>query len=137
RHASRTNRCIMRFTLFLPPQAEQGGEQKFPALFFLSGLTCTEENFTTKAGAYRLAAELGMAVIVPDTSPRGEDVPSDASGELGKGAGFYLNATQEPWKTHYQMDSYITQELRELVLNHFPVDGDRLGIAGHSMGGHG
>lgn len=137
RHASFSNRCAMRFTVFLPPQAAANPDAKFPALFFLSGLTCTEENFTTKAGAYRLAAELGLAIIVPDTSPRGEDVPSDESGELGKGAGFYLNATQEPWAKHYQMDTYITQELRELVLRQFPIDGEKLGIFGHSMGGHG
>ncbi|MBM3618862.1 MAG: S-formylglutathione hydrolase [Alphaproteobacteria bacterium] len=137
RHLSPTTKCAMRFTVFLPPEAERDTAAKFPALFFLSGLTCTEENFTTKAGAYRMAAELGLAIIVPDTSPRGDDVPSDDSGELGKGAGFYLNATQEPWAKNYQMDSYITQELREMVLRNFPIDGDRLGIFGHSMGGHG
>lgn len=133
-HESATTRCPMRFSVFVPSQAQY---HKRPALFFLSGLTCTHENFTTKAGAYRAAAELGLVVVAPDTSPRGEEV-ADAEGyDIGQGAGFYVDATQEPWRAHYRMESYITQELRELVLAEFPVDGDRLGIFGHSMGGHG
>lgn len=134
RHRSLVNNCDMRFSAFIPPQAEK---QKCPTLFFLSGLTATEENFTVKSGAFRLARELGLIIIVPDTSPRGEHVPTGENSELGKGAGFYLNATQDPWKTNYQMDSYITQELRGTVIRELPVDGDRLGIFGHSMGGHG
>lgn len=134
RHASKVTGTEMRFSAFVPPQAEDG---PCPAVFFLSGVSCTEENFTTKAGAYRLAAELGMVVVVPDTSPRGDNVPSDDDAGLGKGAGFYVDATQDPWKDHYRMDTYITQELRELVIKSFPVDGHRLGIFGHSMGGHG
>lgn len=133
-HDSAVTGVPMRFTVYLPPHAEDG---KCPAVFFLSGVGCTEENFTTKSGAYGIAAELGLIVIVPDTSPRGKGVHTEADAGLGWGAGFYLDATEQPWNTHYKMDSYITQELRELVVSSFPVDGSRLGIFGHSMGGHG
>lgn len=133
-HASEVTQCTMRFSVFVPSQAL---DEKQPAVFFLSGLTCTEDNFTVKAGAYKAAAKLGLVVIAPDTSPRGEDV-ADAEGyDLGKGAGFYVDATQEPWSKHYRMDSYITQELYQLIIKRFPVDDERIGIMGHSMGGHG
>lgn len=133
-HASETTQCPMRFTVFVPMQAL---DEKRPAVFFLSGLTCTEDNFTVKAGAYEAASELGLVVIAPDTSPRGDAV-ADAEGyDIGKGAGFYVNATQEPWNTHYRMDDYITKELYALVCKRFPVDDERIGIMGHSMGGHG
>lgn len=125
----------MRFSVFLPPQAEK--QTKLPALFFLSGLTCTEENFTVKAGAYRIAAELGLIIIAPDTSPRGENIPTGRETDIGFGAGFYINATQEPWIANYQMESYIAKELYRQVLETFPVDEKRTGIFGHSMGGHG
>ncbi len=135
-HASDTLSCEMTFSIFLPPQAEDG---KVPVLYWLSGLTCTDENFVTKAGAQRYAAEHGIAVVAADTSPRGEGVPDDPDGayDFGLGAGFYVNATQEPWAKHYHMYDYITQELPALVAAEFPVDGDRAGISGHSMGGHG
>jgi len=129
RHASTSTQCAMRFTVFVPPKPTGAG------LIFLSGLTCTEENFTTKAGAYRVAAELGLTIVVPDTSPRGDDVPDDESISLGKGAGFYLNATQEPWKKNYQMESYVAQELPALIEKEFAVK--KFGLFGHSMGGHG
>jgi S-formylglutathione hydrolase len=126
----------MRFSVFLPPGADSGG-QALPVLFYLAGLTCTEETFMTKAGAQRVAAELGMILVAPDTSPRGAGVPGEAdSWDFGLGAGFYLDATQEPWARHYRMHSYIL-ELRELVLATLPADGQRIGIFGHSMGGHG
>lgn len=134
-HPSAACSCIMRFGIFLPPQAERG---PVPALYFLSGLTCTDENFATKSGAQRVAAELGMALIMPDTSPRGVDLPGeDDSYDFGSGAGFYLNATQAPWAAHYRMYDYVVQELPALVSQHFPVDADRVAISGHSMGGHG
>lgn len=134
-HKSETLGCDMRFSVFLPPAAEAG---KVPAVTFLSGLTCTYENFTTKAGAYKMAAALGLAIIAPDTSPRGDDVPDDAdSYDFGKGAGFYINATQMPWAKHYKMEDYIAKELYALVSEHFPIDADRQSITGHSMGGHG
>ncbi len=134
-HKSRTLGCDMRFSVFLPPATEAG---KVPAVTFLSGLTCTYENFTTKAGAYKMAAELGLAIIAPDTSPRGDDVPDDAdSYDFGKGAGFYINATQMPWAKHYKMEDYIAKELYALVNEHFPIDVDKQSITGHSMGGHG
>lgn len=133
-HDAHTTRCRMRFTVFVPPQAEV---QLCPVLFYLSGRSCTEENFTTKAGAYRVASELGIIIVAPDTSPRGEGVADAENHELGKGASFYVNATQAPWKQHYQMESYITQELRDIVIKEFPVDAEKLGIFGHSMGGHG
>lgn len=134
-HASETLSCTMRFSIFLPPQVREG---PVPFLTFLSGLTCSHENFTTKAGAYGHAAELGLAIIAPDTSPRGDDVPDDAdSYDFGKGAGFYLNATQQPWAKHYRMEDYIIRELNALVCDHFPLDKERQGLSGHSMGGHG
>jgi S-formylglutathione hydrolase len=126
----------MTFSIFLPPQAEQG---KVPVVYWLSGLTCTDENFVAKAGAQRYAAELGLAVVAPDTSPRGEGVPDDPDGawDFGLGAGFYVNATREPWRKHYRMYDYIVDELPALINREFPVDGSRAGISGHSMGGHG
>src|SRR5690606_3503487 len=120
--------------IYLPPQASNA--QKVPVLYWLSGLTCTDENFMHKAGAQRIAAELGMAIVAPDTSPRGDSV-ADADGyDLGKGAGFYVNATESPWSEHYQMYAYVLQELPELIEATFPVNNQR-SIAGHSMGGHG
>ncbi len=134
-HESTALNCTMRFSVFLPPQAQKGN---VPFLTFLSGLTCTHDNFTTKGGAYATAAEEGIAIIAPDTSPRGDDVPDDAeSYDFGKGAGFYINATQAPWNTHYQMESYIAEELNSLVCAQFPLIKDAQGISGHSMGGHG
>ena len=135
-HASSVLGCDMTFSIFLPPQAEQG---KVPVLYWLSGLTCTDENFVTKAGAQRYAAELGIAIVTPDTSPRGEGVPDDPEGayDFGLGAGFYVNATQAPWSDHYHMYDYISCELPALVGAEFPVDDSRVGISGHSMGGHG
>jgi S-formylglutathione hydrolase len=132
-HRSRTLDCEMRFGLFLPPQAQDG---PVPALYWLSGLTCTEQNFITKAGAQRHAAEHGIALVAPDTSPRGDDVADAESYDLGKGAGFYLDATQAPWSAHYRMHDYVAEELPALVEAHFPVT-DARAISGHSMGGHG
>lgn len=136
RHRSEVLDCDMVFSIFLPPQAEQG---KVPVLYWLSGLTCTDENFVTKAGAQRYAAEHGIAIVAPDTSPRGEDVPDDPDGayDFGLGAGFYVDATREPWKHHYRMYSYIVDELPALINGEFPVDSSRCAISGHSMGGHG
>lgn len=136
RHASGVLGCDMTFSIYLPPQAEQG---PVPVLYWLSGLTCTDENFVTKAGAQRYAAEHSMAVVAPDTSPRGEGVADDPEGayDLGLGAGFYVNATQEPWRSHYRMYDYIVSELPALVEVEFPVDANRVAISGHSMGGHG
>lgn len=135
-HPSETLSCDMTFSIFLPPQAEEG---KVPVLYWLSGLTCTDENFVTKAGAQRYAAEHGIAVVAADTSPRGEGVPDDPDGayDFGLGAGFYVNATQQPWAKQYRMYDYIACELPALVAAEFPVDGDRVAISGHSMGGHG
>lgn len=133
-HASEVLGCEMRFAIYLPPQALTG--QKVPVLYWLSGLTCTDENFMQKAGAQRIAAELGIALVAPDTSPRGEDVADDPGYDLGMGAGFYVNATQHPWRDHYQMYDYVTRELPELIETHFPVSTKRA-ISGHSMGGHG
>lgn len=139
-HVSKVNHCNMRFAIFLPPQAlqEQAKPTPVPVLYWLSGLTCTDENFMQKAGAFKIAAELGIAIVAPDTSPRGETVPDDlnASYDLGLGAGFYLNATQPPWQTHYQMYDYITKELPAIIETHFNVSPQK-GISGHSMGGHG
>ena len=132
-HQSGVLNCAMRFAIYLPPQAS---EQKVPVLYWLSGLTCTDENFMQKAGAMRIAAELGMAIVAPDTSPRGMEVADDAAYDLGQGAGFYLNATQAPWQAHYQMYDYVVKELPELIEAHFPVTQARA-LAGHSMGGHG
>lgn len=135
KHTADSTQCDMRFTVFMPPQAEHG---QVPVLYFLSGLTCTEDNFTVKAGAYKKAAELGLAIIAPDTSPRGDDVPDDAAYDLGKGAGFYIDATQDPWKKNFRMETYITSELPTLIAEKFPaIDTNLSGITGHSMGGHG
>lgn len=134
RHRSNVLGCEMRFAIYLPPQALTG--QKVPVLYWLSGLTCTDENFMQKAGAQRVAAELGIALVAPDTSPRGEGIPDDPGYDLGMGAGFYVNATQTPWRDHYQMYDYVTRELPELIETHFPVS-TRRAISGHSMGGHG
>lgn len=134
RHRSTVLDCEMRFAIYLPPLALTG--QKVPVLYWLSGLTCTDENFMQKAGAQRIAAELGIALVAPDTSPRGEGVPDDPGYDLGMGAGFYVNATQHPWRAHYQMYDYVTRELPELIETHFPVSTRRT-ISGHSMGGHG
>lgn len=132
-HRSEVLGCEMKFAVYLPPQA---ATQKLPVLYWLSGLTCNEQNFITKAGAQRYAAEHGIILVAPDTSPRGDDV-ADAEGyDLGKGAGFYLNATQEPWARHYRMHDYIVDELPALIEAHFPAT-DARGISGHSMGGHG
>ena len=133
RHDSTALNCAMTFSIFLPPT---NGKAKPPVLYWLSGLTCNDENFTTKAGAQRVAAELGIALVMPDTSPRGDDVADDAGYDLGKGAGFYLNATQQPWASHYRMYDYIRDELPALIAAEFDV-GDRCAISGHSMGGHG
>ncbi|NVM79880.1 S-formylglutathione hydrolase [Duganella sp. SG902] len=134
RHDSREIGLPMRFSVFMPPQAAHG---PVPALFYLAGLTCTEETFMIKAGAQRVAAELGLMLIAPDTSPRGAGVEGEtASWDFGVGAGFYLDATQPAWAKHYRMYSYI-HELRELVTKELPVDAARIGIFGHSMGGHG
>ncbi|TBW33208.1 S-formylglutathione hydrolase [Azotobacter chroococcum] len=136
RHRSASLNCDMVFAVYLPPQAEQGG--RLPVLYWLSGLTCTDENFMQKAGAHRLAAELGLVLVAPDTSPRGAEVPGDPDGawDFGHGAGFYLNATEEPWAWHYHMHDYVVHELPTLVEAGFPVN-ERRGISGHSMGGHG
>jgi S-formylglutathione hydrolase len=132
-HTSETLGCTMRFAVYLPPQAER---EKLPVLYWLSGLTCNEQNFITKAGAQRYAAEHGIVVVAPDTSPRGDDV-ADAEGyDLGKGAGFYLNATQAPWAKHYRMYDYVVDELPALIEAGFPAT-DARAISGHSMGGHG
>ena len=136
RHASECNQGDMQFSVFVPPQAASG---KVPVLTFLSGLTCTEENFMVKSGAQRVAAKLGLMLVSPDTSPRGDDVPDDPDKDydFGLAAGFYLNATEEPWSRHYHMYDYITQELPRAVFDNFPGDADRHGLTGHSMGGHG
>lgn len=135
-HSSKVLGCDMQFSIYLPPQAE---EVKVPVLYWLSGLTCTDQNFVTKAGAQKYAAEYGIAIVCPDTSPRGEGIPDDPEGywDFGLGAGFYVNATQEPWATNYQMYDYVVEELPHLVNVSFPVDSGRVGIFGHSMGGHG
>ena len=136
RHRSSSLDCDMVFAVYLPPQAEAGA--RLPVLYWLSGLTCTDENFMQKAGAHRLAAELGLVIVAPDTSPRGDGVPDDPEGawDFGLGAGFYLNATQQPWARHYRMYDYVVDELPALIEANFPVS-ERRGISGHSMGGHG
>jgi len=134
RHRSQALDCDMTLGVYLPPQAEGGA--KLPVLYWLSGLTCTEQNFITKAGAQRYAAEHGVILVVPDTSPRGDDVPDAEGYDLGKGAGFYVNATQQPWAPHYRMYDYVVDELPALVQAHFPAS-DARAISGHSMGGHG
>jgi S-formylglutathione hydrolase len=133
-HQSKVLNCAMRFAIYLPPQVSNG--EKVPVLYWLSGLTCSDENFMQKAGAQRIAAELGIAIVAPDTSPRGDDVADDDSYDLGKGAGFYVNATQAPWNRHYQMYDYIVNELPKIIEAAFPVS-DKRAISGHSMGGHG
>ncbi|MFC0278325.1 S-formylglutathione hydrolase [Falsigemmobacter intermedius] len=133
-HSSDACQCEMTFAVYLPPQAKHG---KVPVLWFLSGLTCTHENAMTKAGAQQWAAEEGIALIFPDTSPRGEGVANDPAYDLGQGAGFYVNATEAPWAPHFRMWDYIARELPELVFAEFPLDRDAQGITGHSMGGHG
>lgn len=135
-HQSASLNCQMTFSVFLPPAADGGKD--VPVLYWLSGLTCTDENFSGKAGAQRRAAELGMMLVIPDTSPRGEGVPDDAEGayDFGLGAGFYVNATQAPWSSHYRMYDYIVDELPELIRQHFSAS-DQCSISGHSMGGHG
>jgi S-formylglutathione hydrolase len=136
RHSSAVNNCDMQFSVFVPPQAASG---KVPVLTFLSGLTCTEENFMVKSGAQRVAAELGLMLVSPDTSPRGEGVADDPDGDydFGLGAGFYVNSTQAPWSKHYQMYDYICKELQQVIFENFPGDAARHGLSGHSMGGHG
>lgn len=134
-HSSEILSCKMRFAIFLPPQPE-GVMQRLPVLYWLSGLTCNEENFIHKAGAQRMAAELGIVIVAVDTSPRGEGVADDPEYDLGQGAGFYLNATQQPWLQHYQMYDYVLWELPQIIEHHFPVNARRA-LAGHSMGGHG
>jgi len=133
-HHSQSLNCTMRFAVYLPPQAVNG--QKVPVLYWLSGLTCSDENFMQKAGAQRIAAELGIAIVAPDTSPRGEDIADNDSYDLGQGAGFYVNATQAPWESHYKMYDYVVNELPALMEETFNVS-DKRAIAGHSMGGHG
>ncbi len=134
-HDAQETQCVMRFGVFLPPQAD---DRRVPLLYWLSGLTCTEENFIVKAGAQRVAAELGLALIVPDTSPRGLNIAGENdSYDFGLGAGFYVDATRPPWSKGYRMYSYVTEELPRLVTSAFPVDPARVGIFGHSMGGHG
>ena len=135
KHASSATGTDMTFSIFLPPPAEEGG--KMPVVWYLSGLTCTHANVTEK-GEYRAAcAELGLIFVAPDTSPRGEGVADAEEWDFGKGAGFYVDATQAPWAAHYRTWSYVTQELPDLVASEFPVDMERQGITGHSMGGHG
>lgn len=134
-HTSQQLNCDMKFAVFTPPQA---ASEPCPVVFWLSGLTCTEENFTVKAGAQRVAAELGLVIVAPDTSPRGVDIPGqDDAYDFGSGAGFYVDATEDPWAAHYQMYSYINGELPALIFKHFPARADAQGIMGHSMGGHG
>lgn len=132
-HDSATVGGVMRFGIFLPPGVE---EEPCGVLYWLSGLTCTEQNFVTKAGAQRYAAEHGVVIVAPDTSPRGEGVADDAGYDLGQGAGFYVNATEEPWSAHYRMYDYIVHELPAVIESRFPVT-DARSISGHSMGGHG
>ncbi|GAA0537476.1 S-formylglutathione hydrolase [Rhizomicrobium palustre] len=133
RHESKTLGCAMNFSVYLPPDAEK---DRLPVLYWLSGLTCNEQNFITKAGAQRYAAEHGVILVAPDTSPRGEGVANDPAYDLGQGAGFYLNATEEPWAKHFRMYDYIVKELPELIEAEFPATEARA-ISGHSMGGHG
>ena len=136
KHQSAVLNCEMTFSIYLPPQAEQG---PVPVLYWLSGLTCTDENFVQKAGAQQHAAKHGIAIVCPDTSPRGEGVADDPEGayDMGLGAGFYVNTTEEPWAKNYQMYSYIVEELPTLINAEFPMDSARASISGHSMGGHG
>ncbi len=133
-HQSPTLNCNMRFAIYLPPQTASG--QKVTVLYWLSGLTCTDENFMQKAGAQRIAAELGVAIVAPDTGPRGADVADAEGSDLGQGAGFYVNATEVPWSRHYHMYDYVLKELPNLIENTFPVT-DKRSVSGRSMGGHG
>ena len=133
-HTSTACNCEMTFAVFLPEEAKDG---PVPVLWYLSGLTCTHENAMTKAGAQTWAAENGIALVFPDTSPRGDDIADDEAYDLGKGAGFYVNATEAPWKSHYKMWDYIADELPALLADNFAIDMARQGITGHSMGGHG
>jgi len=135
-HESPVLDCSMNFSVYLPPAAEDG---RVPVLYWLSGLTCTDENFVSKAGAQQYAAQHGVAIVAPDTSPRGEGVPDDPEGayDFGLGAGFYVNALQQPWAGHYRMYDYVVTELPALITANLPIDGARVGIFGHSMGGHG
>jgi S-formylglutathione hydrolase len=132
RHQSAATGTPMRFSAYVPD-----GDGPFPVVTFLSGLTCTEENFTVKAGAYRKASSLKLVVIAPDTSPRGEGVANDPAYDLGQGAGFYVDATEAPWAPHFRMESYVVKDLQNVVAENFPVDVKRQGVTGHSMGGHG
>jgi S-formylglutathione hydrolase len=135
RHDAQSTGCPMRFAVYLPPQA---ATRPVPVLYWLSGLTCTEENFVTKAGAQRVAAELGLALVAPDTCPRGLGLAGERDAwDFGEGAGFYVDATRAPWSAHYRMYSYVSEELPALVAASFPVDAARTGVFGHSMGGHG
>lgn len=134
-HDSQVCRCNMRFSIYLPPQAEH---ERVPLLYWLSGLTCSDENFMVKAGAQRYAAELGIALVAPDTSPRGSNVPDEKNAwDFGTGAGFYVNATQQPWSKNYHMYDYVVKELPALIEGNFAVDSVRKSVSGHSMGGHG
>lgn len=133
RHTSSSLHCSMTFSIYLPPPRDDNPP---PVLYWLSGLTCNDENFTLKAGAQRIAAELGLILVMPDTSPRGEDVANDDGYDLGQGAGFYLNATRAPWNTHFRMYDYVIDELPHIIASHFSVS-DKQSICGHSMGGHG
>lgn len=133
RHDSEALACAMRFGVYLPPQVRT---RRCPVLYWLSGLTCTEQNFITKAGAQRYAAEHGLIVVAPDTSPRGAEVADDEAYDLGQGAGFYVNASERPWSAHYRMYDYVVEELPHLIEAHFPATEAR-GVSGHSMGGHG
>ena len=131
-HKAETTKCEMEFSVFTPP-----GKGPFPVVWYLSGLTCTQENATTKAGFQRVAAELGLIIVCPDTSPRGDGVPDDDAYDFGQGAGFYVNATESPWAEHFQMYDYVVDELPKLIADNFPADMNRQSITGHSMGGHG
>jgi S-formylglutathione hydrolase len=133
-HDSTACQCTMRFAVYTPPAAKDG---PVPVLWYLSGLTCNWSNVMEKSGLQRLASELGLMIVAPDTSPRGDDVADDPAYDMGQGAGFYLTATQEPWAKHFRMDQYITEELTALIAENFPADMSRQGIFGHSMGGHG
>ncbi len=134
-HPSEACDCVMRFAVYVPPAAQHG---TVPVLTWLSGLTCTEDNFITKAGAQRIASKLGMMIVAPDTSPRGDGVPDDSDAwDFGQGAGFYVDATEAPWSQHFRMYSYVTDELQRVIAEHLPADMTRQGISGHSMGGHG
>ncbi|MEM7063273.1 MAG: S-formylglutathione hydrolase [Cyanobacteria bacterium P01_B01_bin.77] len=133
-HSSEQCQCTMKFAVYVPPQADS---KPVPVLYFLSGLTCTEQNFMTKAGAQRYAAHHGLMLVAPDTSPRGENVPDEEGWDFGSGAGFYVDATAEPWARNYRMYSYVTEELPALIQKNFSVDSHKQGIFGHSMGGHG